>query len=223
MLSTVTCTKELSVSTNACTLVKGEITLFLVDGSEPSENQAKLTIDEIEASINSGELVASEPGMLQTVFVRGEIINTNAPTQSPANGTATTPARNPQSGPQSPTSIAETTRKRKIPVFLIAIVIGMIPILVLACFFMYSQRKRRRESNEGLEDSSGSGARGRRRLHLMSIPGRDSEHSLSLPLASCSNSRSDSGSFQSLIAQQTPVPQGDEELKLRPSATGSLM
>ena len=231
MLSTVTCTKVLSVPTNACTLVEGQITLFLTEGSEPNDDQGNVAIDEIEASIDSGELVASEPGMLQSVFIRGAIVETDAPTQSPANGATNLPASNPDNGPQQPTiastdkptDVVEVSRGKKIPVFIFAILIGIIPLVVLAIFFLCSQRKRRRESNSVLEDSTGAGARGRRRLHLMSIPGRDSEHSLSLPLASCSNSRSDSGSFRSLIAQPTPVPEGDEELKLRPNATGTLM
>lgn len=219
----VTCSGIPEIPTTLCSLVEGGITLYIDESLEVTEGQGVAILLEIENTINNGEISSSEPGILLTIYVSGEIKTTtlNDPTAKPI----AAPTRRPREPTQSPTMLLPTEEPtvggtRKFPIYLYVILIGLLPLLLWVAFFLFSRRKRQRNSHHSVSEDGPGGARGRRRLHLMSIPTRDSEHSLSLNRASLgpSLSRSDSGSFASLIR----IPRGDEELKLRPTTTGSI-
>lgn len=221
----MTCSGIPAIPTTLCSLVEGGITLYLEESFEVTEAQGVAILLEIEKTINSGEIAASEPGILLTIYVSGDIKTStfDDPTATP-NIAPTRAPRDPTQGPTIllPTEGPTVPGKKNFPVYLYVVLIGLLPLFLCAAFFFCSRRKIQRHSHHAVSEDGPGGARGRRRLHLMSIPTRDSEHSLSLPRASASLgpslSQSDSGSFASLIR----IPQGDEELKLRPTTTGSI-
>jgi len=215
-----TCSGGLNSSTNVCALIEGGITLFLKNGYNNTDELESTALAEIEAYLNSSDLEDSVQGVVNVVYINGSAI---APTESPTDSPST--AMNPTQIPgEKPTSTpipgtvqpTEQPTASKLPIYAYVILIGISPLLLFSAF-LYLQRKRKRDAN--INEAGGS--QGRSRLHLMSIPTRDSEHSTSVPMesgsVSRSLSRSDSGSFQSL--KERRIPHGDEELTLRPTAS----